>query len=47
MPTASNAGGAWFAYSAKAGIKPIAAMPVDAPIWLRKNALYTEPGLIW
>ncbi len=31
MPTAGNAGGAWAAYSARAGLKLIVAMPQDAP----------------
>lgn len=31
MPTAGNAGAAWAAYSARAGIKMIVAMPEDAP----------------
>ncbi len=31
MPTAGNAGAAWAAYSARAGIKMVVAMPEDAP----------------
>ena len=52
MPTAGNAGGAWSAYSAKAGIKPIVAMPVDAPDLAKKECIiygartYLVKGLI-
>ncbi|QUL98379.1 MAG: threonine synthase [Candidatus Fermentithermobacillus carboniphilus] len=32
MPTAGNAGAAWAAYSARAGLKMVVAMPEDAPV---------------
>ncbi|MEX2356007.1 MAG: threonine synthase [Thermaerobacterales bacterium] len=31
LPTAGNAGGAWAAYAARAGLKAVVAMPADAP----------------
>ncbi|AJA49188.1 threonine synthase [Clostridium pasteurianum DSM 525 = ATCC 6013] len=52
MPTAGNAGGAWSAYSAKAGIELIVAMPKDAPDLAKKEAFiygsrtYLVKGLI-
>ncbi|CAB1240250.1 threonine synthase [Clostridium sp. MT-14] len=52
MPTAGNAGGAWSAYSAKAGIKLVVAMPQDAPELAKKEAYiygaktYLVKGLI-
>jgi threonine synthase len=52
MPTAGNAGGAWSAYGAKAGIKSTIAMPVDAPDLAKKECIiygaqtYLVKGLI-
>ncbi|MDF2504856.1 threonine synthase [Clostridium sp.] len=52
MPTAGNAGGAWSAYSAKAGIELVVAMPEDAPDLAKKEAFiygsrtYLVKGLI-
>ncbi|SMC16048.1 threonine synthase [Clostridium acidisoli DSM 12555] len=52
MPTAGNAGGAWSAYSAKAGIELVVAMPYDAPDLAKKEAYiygsktYLVKGLI-
>lgn len=52
MPTAGNAGGAWSAYSAKAGIELIVSMPKDAPDLAKKEAFiygsktYLVKGLI-
>lgn len=52
MPTAGNAGGAWSAYSAKAGIELVVAMPQDAPDLAKKEAFiygsktYLVKGLI-
>ena len=37
LPTAGNAGGAWSAYAAKAGIKIAVAMPEDAPDLAKKE----------
>ncbi|MGI8550920.1 MAG: threonine synthase [Dehalococcoidia bacterium] len=38
MPTAGNAGGAWAAYGARAGLKAHIVMPVDAPEINKKEA---------
>lgn len=52
MPTNGNAGGAWAAYSAKAGIRLTAIMPQDAPIINQKECAsygantYLVKGLI-
>lgn len=52
MPTAGNAGGAWSAYAAKAGIELVVAMPQDAPDLAKKEAFiygsktYLVKGLI-
>lgn len=52
MPTAGNAGGAWAAYSAKAGIELVVAMPEDAPELAKKESFiygaktYLVKGLI-
>ncbi len=41
MPTAGNAGGAWSAYAARAGLDCVIAMPEDAPeITMKECALY-------
>lgn len=52
MPTAGNAGGAWSAYAARAGLKAVVAMPEDAPEQAKKECLaagaqtYLVRGLI-
>lgn len=52
MPTAGNAGGAWAAYSSRAGIELIVAMPEDAPDLAKKESFvygaktYLVKGLI-
>jgi threonine synthase len=52
MPTAGNAGGAWAAYCARAGMKSHIVMPVDAPAINQKEAavcgaeVYLVRGLI-
>jgi threonine synthase len=52
MPTNGNAGGAWAAYCARAGIKAVIVMPQEAPSITRKEvavtgaALYLVDGLI-
>jgi len=38
MPTAGNAGGAWAAYGARAGIRAHIVMPVDAPVINQREA---------
>jgi len=45
MPTIGNAGGAWAAYCAKAGIKAVIVMPKDAPIIHRKEVAITGASL--
>jgi len=45
MPTNGNAGGAWAAYCAKAGIKAVIVMPKDAPIIHRKEVAITGARL--
>ncbi len=45
MPTNGNAGGAWAAYCAKAGIKAVIVMPKDAPIIHRKEVAITGASL--
>jgi threonine synthase len=39
MPTNGNAGAAWATYAARAGLRAIIAMPVDAPVITRKECL--------
>jgi threonine synthase len=52
MPTNGNAGAAWAAYAARAGIRSLIAMPVDAPMITRRECvvagaeLYLVDGLI-
>jgi threonine synthase len=52
MPTNGNAGAAWAAYAARAGLKSLIAMPVDAPAITRAECvvagaeLYLVDGLI-
>ncbi|MBV4416039.1 threonine synthase [Clostridium tyrobutyricum] len=52
IPTAGNAGGAWSAYCAKAGIELVVAMPKDAPELAKKESFiygsktYLVDGLI-
>ena len=41
MPTNGNAGGAWAAYSAAAGIECVIVMPTDAPLIHRKECAVT------
>jgi threonine synthase len=52
MPTNGNAGAAWAAYAARAGVRSLIAMPVDAPVITRRECvvagaeLYLVDGLI-
>jgi threonine synthase len=52
MPTNGNAGAAWAAYAARAGIRALIVMPVDAPLITRRECvatgaeLYLVDGLI-
>ena len=52
MPTNGNAGAAWAAYAARAGLNSLIAMPVDAPAITRAECvaagaeLYLVDGLI-
>ena len=52
MPTAGNAGGAWSAYAARAGVEMVVIMPVDAPAITMKECYaygsrtYLVKGLI-
>jgi threonine synthase len=52
MPTNGNAGAAWAAYAARAGLRTLVAMPVDAPVITRRECvatgaeLYLVDGLI-
>jgi len=52
MPSAGNAGAAWSAYSARAGLKMVVAMPQDAPATTQAECVaygantYLFPGLI-
>jgi len=52
MPTAGNAGGAWAAYAAKAGLNMYVVMPIDAPDLAKKECIaagavtYLVKGLI-
>ena len=43
MPTNGNAGGAWAAYCAAAGIRAVIAMPEDAPRITRSECVVTGP----
>jgi threonine synthase len=45
MPTNGNAGGAWAAYCAQAGIKAVIVMPKDAPVIHRKEVAITGAAL--
>jgi threonine synthase len=45
MPTNGNAGGAWAAYCAQAGIKPVIVMPREAPAINRKEVAITGAAL--
>ncbi len=44
MPTAGNAGGAWSAYAAKAGLAMYVVMPVDAPDLAKKECVAAGAG---
>src|SRR5580700_9196215 len=52
MPTNGNAGAAWAAYAARAGLRSLIAMPLDAPLITRNECvaagadLYLVRGLI-
>ncbi|WP_375498670.1 threonine synthase [uncultured Jatrophihabitans sp.] len=52
MPTNGNAGAAWAAYAARAGLQALIVMPVDAPVITRRECviagaeLYLVDGLI-
>ena len=52
MPTNGNAGAAWAAYAARAGMRALVAMPMDAPLITRRECvvvgaeLYLVDGLI-
>jgi len=52
MPTNGNAGAAWALYAARAGVRSLIAMPVDAPFitrtecWVSGAELYLVDGLI-
>ena len=52
MPTNGNAGAAWSAYAARAGLRSLIAMPLDAPLITRNECvaagadLYLVRGLI-
>jgi threonine synthase len=52
MPTNGNAGAAWATYAARAGMRALVAMPVDAPVITRRECvvagaeLYLVDGLI-
>lgn len=45
MPTNGNAGAAWAAYAARAGIRALVAMPVDAPEITRRECVVTGAEL--
>src|SRR4051794_16653552 len=45
MPTNGNAGAAWAAYAARAGIRSLIAMPVDAPVITRRECVVTGAEL--
>lgn len=48
MPTNGNAGAAWSAYAARAGMRALIAMPADAPVITRRECVVTgaEPHLV-
>jgi threonine synthase len=45
MPTNGNAGAAWAAYAARAGLRALVAMPVDAPVITRRECVVTGAEL--
>ena len=45
MPTNGNAGAAWSAYAARAGMRALIAMPLDAPVITRRECLVTGAEL--
>ncbi|WP_300013960.1 threonine synthase [Pseudonocardia sp.] len=45
MPTNGNAGAAWSAYAARAGMAALIAMPADAPVITRRECLVTGAEL--
>ena len=45
MPTNGNAGAAWAAYAARAGMRALIAMPVDAPVITRRECVVTGAEL--
>jgi threonine synthase len=45
MPTNGNAGAAWSAYAARAGLRSLVAMPVDAPEITRRECVVTGAEL--
>jgi threonine synthase len=45
MPTNGNAGAAWAAYAARAGMRALVAMPVDAPVITRRECVVTGAEL--
>jgi threonine synthase len=45
MPTNGNAGAAWAAYAARAGLQALVAMPVDAPVITRRECVVTGAEL--
>lgn len=45
MPTNGNAGAAWAAYAARAGMQALIAMPVDAPVITRRECVVTGAEL--
>jgi threonine synthase len=46
MPTNGNAGAAWAAYAARAGMRALVAMPVDAPEITRRECVVTGAELV-
>ena len=47
LPTAGNAGAAWAAYGARAGLPVVVAMPRDAPPLTQQEVRSTARGCIW
>lgn len=45
MPTNGNAGAAWSAYAARAGMRALIAMPADAPVITRRECVVTGAEL--
>lgn len=45
MPTNGNAGAAWAAYAARAGMRALIAMPADAPVITRRECVVTGAEL--